>query len=168
MWIGRMMKKILYFVFVVLRGQNAEANKLWYCFAELLPTDGIIKGLRTMEFFETQIACKTVALCFATVNQEFGFVIKPDATTDTHAIFVIFHIFFVRFAIFQLMKEYKDETFVAIIIATGIAALDTRVKGSFIRVVSSIVKPHRSHHLGSRSHLFVRSFVRSFVLRVCC
>jgi hypothetical protein len=31
------------------------------------------------------------------------------------------------------------------------------------------VKPHRSHHLGSsRSHFFVRSFVRSFVLRVCC
>ena len=126
--------------------------------------DGIVEGLCAMEVLEAQIACKTVALCFATVNQEFVFVIKPKPTIDTHAIFVVFHIFFIRFAGFQLTQKFKDETFVAIVIATGIATHDTRVKGSFIIVVSSIVKPHRSHHIGSRSHFFVRSFVRSSCL----
>ena len=86
--------------------------------------DGIIESLCAVEVLEAQITGKTVALCFATVNQEFGFVIKSNATIDTHTVFVIFHIFFIRFAIFQSTQKFKDETFVAIVIA---AALDTAV-----------------------------------------
>jgi len=167
------MMKNLVFCFGFLRGQYVEANKLRYRFTELLPMDGIVEGLCAMEVLEAQIACKTVALCFATVNQEFVFVIKPKPTIDTHAIFVVFHIFFIRFAGFQLTQKFKDETFVAIVIATGIATHDTRVRSSsvlrlllllFVIVVGSVMKPYRRHHHHSRS----RSRSRFFVLRVCC
>ena len=93
--------------------------------------DGIVEGLSTVEVLEAQIASKAVALCLPTINQEVGFVVKPNTTIDTHTIFVIFHICFIRFAIFQSTQKCKDETFVAIVIATGIAALDTRVR-SFV------------------------------------
>lgn len=130
--------------------------------------DGVVERVFAVEVIKAHVACKGVALGLATINQELGFVVESNATIDTHTIFVIFQIFFIRFAIFQPTQKHKDETFVAIVIATGIAALDTGV-GSvvmwlFVIVVGSIVKPQRSHHLGSRIHFFVRSFVRSSCL----
>lgn len=86
--------------------------------------DGIVEGMCAVEVLEAQITGKTVALCFATVNQEFVFVIKPNATIGTHTISMIFQVFFIRFASFHLAQKFKDETFVAIVIA---AALDTTV-----------------------------------------
>ena len=141
--------------------QAIDTDKLRYCFAEFLPMDGVVERILAMEMVKASVACKGVALGLATINQELGFVVESNATIDTHAIFMIFQIFFIRFASFQLTQKHKDETFVAIVIATGIAAVDTGV-GSvvmwlFVIVVGSIVKPQRSHHSGSRSHFFVRS-----------
>ena len=121
--------------------------------------DCVVERIVAVEVIKAHVAGKGVALGLATINQELGFVVKPNTTIDTHAIFVIFHIFFIRFASFQLTQKYKDETFVAIVIATGIAAVDTGVSVLLllllllfiIVVVGSVVKPHRSHHLGSRS-----------------
>ena len=143
--------------------QAIDTDKLRYCFAEFLPMDGVVERVFAVEVIKAQVACKGVALGLATINQELGFVVESNATIDTHAIFMIFQIFFIRFASFQLTQKHKDETFVAIVIATGIAAVNTGVISSvlllllFIIVVGSIVKPQRSHHSGSRSHFFVRS-----------
>ena len=148
--------------------QAIDTDKLRYCFAEFLPMDGVVERVFAVEVIKAQVACKGVALGLATINQELGFVVESNATIDTHAIFMIFQIFFIRFASFQLTQKHKDETFVAIVIATGIAAVDTGVRSVvmwlFVIVVGSIVKPQRSHHSGSRSHFFVRSFVRSSCL----
>ena len=170
--IASIIKKILYFVFVVLRGQTRYTDKLRNWFAEFLPMKSIVERLCAVEMLEAQIAGKAVTLRFATVNQEFVFVIKPNTTIDTHTISMIFQFFFIRFASFHLAQKFKDETFLAIvIIATGIAAaLDTRVRSSsvlllFVNVVGSIVKPQRSHHSGSHSHFFVRSFVLRLYMR---
>ena len=90
--------------------------------------DGVEERIIAVEMVKAPVASKAVALGFTAVNQEVGFIIKPNTTIDTHTIFVIFHIFFIRFAIFQLTQKHKDETFVAIVIATGIAAADTGVR----------------------------------------
>lgn len=123
--------------------------------------DCVVERVFAVEDIKAQVAGKGVALGLATINQELGFVVEPNTTIDTHAIFVIFQIFFIRFASFQLTQKYKDETFVATVIVTGIAALDTGV-GSvvmwlFVIVVDSIVKPQRGNNFGIRSHFFVRS-----------
>ena len=123
--------------------------------------DGVEERIIAVEMVKAPVTGKGVALGFTAVNQEVGFIIKPNTAIDTNTIFVIFHIFFIRFAIFQLTQKHKEETFVTIVIATGIAAVDTGV-GSvvmwlFVIVVGSIVKPHRGHHFGIRSHFFVRS-----------
>jgi hypothetical protein len=164
--IASIIKKILYFVFVVLRGQTRYTDKLRNWFAEFLPMKSIVERLCAVEVLEAQIAGKAVTLRFATVNQEFVFVIKPNTAINTHTISMIFQFFFIRFASFHLAQKFKDETFLAIvIIATGIAAaLDTRVRSSsvlllllFVNVVGSIVKPQRSHRR-HRSRHFLRSF----------
>lgn len=124
--------------------------------------DGVVERVFAVEVIKALVAGKGVALGLATINQELGFVVEPNTTIDTHAIFVIFQIFFIRFASFQLTQKYKDETFVATVIVTGIAAVDTGV-GSvvmwllFVIVVGSIVKPQRGNNFGIRSHFFVRS-----------
>ena len=123
--------------------------------------DGVVERVFAVEDIKAQVAGKGVTLGLTTVNQELGFVVEPNTTIDTHAIFVIFQIFFIRFASFQLTQKYKDETFVATVIVTGIAAVDTGV-GSvvlwlFVIVVGSIVKPQRGNNFGIRSHFFVRS-----------
>jgi hypothetical protein len=90
--------------------------------------DSFVERIVAVEMVEAQVAGKGVTLGLASINQEVGFVIKPNTTIDTHTIFVIFHIFFIRFAIFQLTQKHKDETFVTIVITTGIATLDTWVR----------------------------------------
>ena len=90
--------------------------------------DGVVERIVAVEMVEAPVAGKGVTLGLTTINQELGFIIKPNAAIDTHTIFVIFQIFFIRFAIFQLTQKHKDETFVTIVIATGIAALDTGVR----------------------------------------
>lgn len=142
--------------------QVLDTDKLRHLFAERLPIEGVVERILAMEMVKASVARKRVTLGLQTINQELSFVVKPNTAIDTHAIFVIFHIFFIRFASFQLTQKHKDETFVAIVIATGIAAVNTWVISSvllllFIIVVGSIVKPQRSHHSGSRSHFFVRS-----------
>ena len=90
--------------------------------------DGVEERVIAVEMVKAPVASKAVALGFTAVNQEVGFIIKPNTTIDTHTIFVIFHIFFIRFTRFQLTQNDKHETFVAIVIATGIAAADTGVR----------------------------------------
>jgi hypothetical protein len=90
--------------------------------------DSFVERIIAVEVGEAPVASKAVALSFTAVNQEVGFIIKPNIAIDTHTIFVIFHIFFIRIAIFQLTQNDKHETFIAIVIATGIAAADTGVR----------------------------------------
>jgi hypothetical protein len=128
--------------------------------------DRLVERIVAMEVDEAQVARKAVTLGLASVHQELTLIIKTPATIHTHTIFVIFHIFFIRFAIFQLTQKHKEEAFVTVVIATSIAAFETGVRSLmlFVIVVGSIVKPQRSRHSSSHSH-FLRSF--SCLLKHC-
>ncbi len=67
--------------------------------------DCVVERIVAVEVIKAQVAGKGVTLGLTTVNQEVGFVVKPNTTIDTHAIFVIFQIFFIRFAIFQITQK---------------------------------------------------------------
>jgi len=132
--------------------------------------DCLVERIVAMEVGEARVARKAVGLGLASVDQELTLIIKTPATIHTHTIFVIFHIFFIRFTIFQLTQKDKEEAFVTVVIATVIAAFETGVRSLmlFVIVVGSIVKPqrssHSSRHSSSHSH-FLRSF--SCLLKHC-
>lgn len=131
--------------------------------------DRLVERIVAMEVGEARVARKAVALGLASVDQELTLIIKTPATIHTHTIFVIFHIFFIRFVIFQLTQKHKEEAFVTVVIATSIAAFETGVRSLmlFVIVGGSIVKPQRSRHSSSRSH-FLRSFVLLFAEALLC
>ena len=149
-----------------LHCQTRQTDKLRNWVAELFPMDRLVERIVAMEVGEARVARKAVALGLASVDQELALIIKTPATIHTHTIFVIFHIFFIRFAIFQLTQKHKEEAFVTVVIATSIAAFETGVRSLmlFVIVGGSIVKPQRSRHSGSHSH-FLRSF--SCLLKHC-
>jgi len=156
-----------------LHCQTRQTDKLRNWVAELFPMDRLVERIVAMEVGEAQVARKAVALGLASVDQELTLIIKTPATIHTHTIFVIFHIFFIRFAIFQLTQKHKEEAFVTVVIATSIAAFETGVRSLmlFVIVGGSIVKPQRSHHssshFSSHSH-FLRSFVLLFAEALLC